>query len=162
MATFIAKSGIQKSTLITHAVNLRQKAVPQFSKHSMGNFLCMAAAVVRANETGLDNLVCHLRKAIRKADGNFVTALQGDGGWLKFSEYIKEIDFGWGKPTWVTCTASTKSEAVFMNTVVLMDTKMGNGIEAWVFLEEPHMVMLEQNQELLAFGNLERSPLSLK
>ncbi|KAK8313551.1 hypothetical protein V6Z11_D01G115700 [Gossypium hirsutum] len=189
MATFKAKSGIQKSTLITHAVNLRQRAVPQFSKHSMGNFLCMAAALVRANETGLDNLVCHLRKAIRKADGNFVTALLGDGGWLKFSEYIKEIgkewngeageidfigftswcnfglyeiDFGWGKPTWVTCTASTKSEAVFMNTIVLMDTKMGNGIEAWVFLEEQHMVMLEQNQELLAFGNLERSPLSLK
>ncbi|KAH1121472.1 hypothetical protein J1N35_004632 [Gossypium stocksii] len=149
----------------------------------------MAAALVRANETGLDNLVCHLRKAIRKADGNFVTALQGDCGWLNFSEYRKqigkewngeageidfigftswcnfglyEIDFGWGKPTLITCTASTKSEAVFMNTIVLMDTKMGNGIEAWVFLEEQHMVMLEQKQELLAFGNLERSPLSLK
>ncbi|KAH1121473.1 hypothetical protein J1N35_004633 [Gossypium stocksii] len=39
MATFKAKSGIQKSTFITHAVNLRQRAVTQFSKHSMGNFL---------------------------------------------------------------------------------------------------------------------------
>ncbi|KAK5845108.1 hypothetical protein PVK06_001262 [Gossypium arboreum] len=136
----------------------------------MGNFPCMEAALVRANETGLDNLVFHLRKVIRKADSNFVTALQGDGGWLKFSEYIKEIgkewngeageidfigftswcnfglyeiDFGWGKPTWVTCTASTKSEAVFMNTIVLIDTKMENGIEACVFLEEQYMVMLE-------------------
>ncbi|KAB2096431.1 hypothetical protein ES319_A01G108000v1 [Gossypium barbadense] len=167
MATFKVKSGIQKSTLITHVVNLFQRVVPQFSKHSMGNFLCMEAALVRANETGLDNLVFHLRKVIRKADGNFVTALQGDGGWLKFSEYIKEIgkewngeageidfigftswcnfglyeiDFGWGKPTWVTCTASTKSEAVFMNTIVLIDTKMENGIEACVFLEEQYMV----------------------
>ncbi|KAK8369398.1 hypothetical protein V6Z11_A01G113500 [Gossypium hirsutum] len=144
MATFKVKFGIQK-------------VVPQFSKHSMGNFLCMEAALVRANETGLDNLVCHLRKVIRKVDGNFVTALQGDGkewngeageidfigftSWCNFGLY--EIDFGWGKPTWVTCTASTKSEAVFMNTIVLIDTKMENGIEACVFLEEQYMVMLE-------------------
>ncbi|MBA0550390.1 hypothetical protein Golob_021342 [Gossypium lobatum] len=188
MATFKAKSGIQKSTLITHAVNLRQRAVPQFSKHSMGNFLCMAAALVRANETGLDNLVCHLRKAIRKIDIDLITALQGDGGWLKYCECMKEIgkashgtndkidlivfsswcnmgayeiDFGWGKPTWVACAPKTKSKTEMVNMVFLMDTKMGNGIEAWVYLEEQDMAMLEQNQELLAFGILEQSPLNL-
>ncbi|MFQ6621653.1 hypothetical protein Gotur_002814 [Gossypium turneri] len=165
-ATFKAKSDVQKSTLITHIVNLRQRARPQ--------------------ETELDNLVCHLRKEIRKIDADLITALQGDGGLLKYCEYVKEIgkgtkdnidiilfsswcnfglyeiDFGWGKPTWVTCATESKSEIGMVNTIILMDTKMGNGVEARVFLEEQHMVMLEQNQELLAFGILDQSPLNLK
>ncbi|XP_016702213.2 acyltransferase Pun1 [Gossypium hirsutum] len=185
-ATFKAKSDIQKSTLITHIVNLRQRARPQIPKHSMGNFLCLAAALVTAKETELDNLVCHLRKEIRKIDGDLIPALQGDGGLLKYCEYMKEIgkgtndnidiilfsswcnfglyeiDFGWGKPTWVTCATESNSEIGMVNTIVLMDTKMGNGVEARVFLEEQHMVMLEQNQELRAFGILDQSPLNLK
>ncbi|KAE8731422.1 U-box domain-containing protein 15-like [Hibiscus syriacus] len=187
MAAFKTKSDIQKSTLITHAVNLRQRAVPPIPKQSMGNFLCMVAALVMTDETKLDKLVCHLRKAIRKADGDFVAALQGDDGCLTFCEHIKEIgnvscgeageidnisftswcnfgvyeiDYGWGKPTWVTCTASTESETVFMNSVVLMDTKMGNGIEALVYLNEQHMAMLEQNEELLAIATVEQSPMN--
>ncbi|XVF35843.1 hypothetical protein REPUB_Repub19eG0006000 [Reevesia pubescens] len=187
MATSKAKSDIQKPTLIHHAVNLRQRAEPPVPKYSMGNFLCMAAALVTSQETKLDDLVCHLRTAIRKADGEFVKSLQGEAGLLNFCEYIKmgkpssgatgeidfigfsswcnfglyEIDYGWGKPTWVTCTASNKSETVFTNMIVLMDTKMGDGIEAWVFLDEQDMVMLEQNDELLAFGSLEQSPLKV-
>ncbi|MBA0638761.1 hypothetical protein Godav_024807 [Gossypium davidsonii] len=185
-ATFKAKSDIQKSTLVTHIVNLRQRARPQIPNHSMGNFLCLAAALVTAKETELDNLVCHLRKEIRKIDADLITALQGDGGLLKYCEYMKEIgkgtndnidiilfsswcnfglyeiDFGWGKPTWVTCATESKSEIGMVNTIVLMDTKMGNGVEARVLLEEQHMVMLEQNQELLAFGILDQSPLNLK
>ncbi|XVF35845.1 hypothetical protein REPUB_Repub19eG0006200 [Reevesia pubescens] len=190
MATSKAKSDIQKSTLINHAVNLRRRAEPPVPKYSMGNFLCIAAALVTSQETELDDLVCHLRKAIRKADGEFVKSLQGEAGLLNFCdcEYIKEmgkassvaageidfigfsswcnfglyeIDFGWGKPTWVTCTASNKSETVFTNMIVLMDTKMGDGIEAYVFLDEQDMVMLEQNDELLAFGSLKQSPLKV-
>ncbi|TYG47160.1 hypothetical protein ES288_D11G316100v1 [Gossypium darwinii] len=188
MAASKAKSEIQKSTLITHAVNLRQRARPQIPNYSMGNFVCLAAALVTAKETQLDNLVCHLRKAIGKIDIDLITALQGDGGWIKYCENMKEIgkaspgtndkidfivfsswcnmgfyeiDFGWGKPTWVSYAPQTKSDSEMVNTILLMDTKMGNGIEAWVFLDEQHMVMLEQNQELLAFGILEPSPLNL-
>ncbi|KAK8329282.1 hypothetical protein V6Z11_A11G308300 [Gossypium hirsutum] len=123
MAASKAKSDIQKSTLITHAVNLRQRARPQVRKHSMGNFLCLAAAL----------LVQHANMG------------------------AYEIDFGWGKPTWVAYAPKTKSKTEMVNMVFLMDTKMRNGIEAW----EQHMVMLEQNQELLAFGILEPSPLNL-
>ncbi|WRX31496.1 hypothetical protein QQP08_023983 [Theobroma cacao] len=186
MATFKAKSDFQKPTVINHAVNLRRRAVPPVPKNSMGNFLCMATALVMGEETELDDLVCHLRKEIRKADGDFVKSLQGEGGLLKFCEHIEEmmgkasygaagetdfigftswcnfglyeIDFGWGKPAWVTCTASNKSETVFSNTVVFMDTRFGDGIEAWVFLDEQDMAKLEQNEELLAFGSLEASP----
>ncbi|XP_022749261.1 vinorine synthase-like [Durio zibethinus] len=185
MATFKAKSDVQKPTLINHAVNLRQRAVPPVPKHTMGNFLCMAAALLTGKETELGDLVCHLRKAIRKADGDFVKSLQGEGGLLKYCKYIEEmgkassgaagqvdfigfsswcnfglyeIDFGWGKPTWVTSSASNKSETMFPNMIILMDTKMGDGVEAWVFLDEHDMIMLEQNEELLAFVFLEQSP----
>lgn len=192
MATFKGKSDIQnqKPTLINHVVNLRRRAEPVVSENSMGNFLCMAAALVTGKETTkLDNLVCHLRKAIRKAvDGDFVKSLQGEGGLLKFREYVAggignnykssgeidlivfsswckfglyEIDFGWGKPTWVTCTASNNSETVFMNTIILMDTKMGDGIEVWVYMDEQELVMLEQNQELLTFASLKQSPVEV-
>ncbi|KAE8690575.1 Pre-rRNA-processing protein TSR1 isoform 1 [Hibiscus syriacus] len=136
ITTLKSKSDTRKSTLINHTVNLRQRAVPQIPKTSIGNFLCVAAALVTENESELDNLVRLLRKAIRKID-----------------------DYGWGKPTWV-CKASAESEAAIENTVLLMDT-IENGIEALVFLEEQHMVMLEQNQELLAFATLGQSPLNL-
>ncbi|KAK8272135.1 hypothetical protein V6Z11_D11G310800 [Gossypium hirsutum] len=187
MAASKAKSDIQKSTLITHAVNLRPRARPQIPNYSMGNFVCLADALVTA-ETQLDKLVFHLRKAIGKLDIDLITPLQGDGGWIKFCEKMKEIgkaspdtndeidfigfsswcnmgfyeiDFGWGKPTWVSYAPKTKSDSEMVNLILLMDTKMGNGIEAWVFLDEQHMVKLEQNQELLAFGILEPSPLNL-
>ncbi|KAE8680362.1 Pre-rRNA-processing protein TSR1 isoform 1 [Hibiscus syriacus] len=147
---------ISKSALINHTVNLRQRTVPQIPKTSVGNFLCVAAALVTENETELDSLVCLLRKAIRKIDGDFVASLRGDGGWLKFFEYMKEI----GKPTWV-CKACAESEAAIQNTVLLMDTDLENGVEALVFMKEQHMIMLEKNEELLAFGTLGKSPLSL-
>ncbi|KAB2044754.1 hypothetical protein ES319_D01G112400v1 [Gossypium barbadense] len=155
-ATFKAKSDIQKSTLIAHIVNLRQRARPQIPNHSMGNFLCLAAALVTAKETELDNLYM---KEIGKGTNDNIDIILFSS-WCNFGLY--EIDFGWGKPTWVTCATESKSEIGMVNTIVLMDTKMGNGVEARVFLEEQHMVMLEQNQELLAFGILDQSPLNLK
>ncbi|KAE8654081.1 Pre-rRNA-processing protein TSR1 isoform 1 [Hibiscus syriacus] len=151
----------REETLSAPFLKKNNMAVPPIPKHWMGNFLC--AAMVITNETKLDKLVCHLRKTIRKVDGDIVTALQGDGGWLKFYEHIKEIgkascaeageidairftswcnfdlyeiDFGWGKPTWVTSTASTESETVFNDTVLLMDTKIGKGVEALVYVDE--------------------------
>ena len=67
--------------------------------------------------------------------------------WCKFPVY--EIDFGWGKPIWV-------SNGVFSptNTIVLGDTKCGTGIEAWVTLNAQVMALFEQDEELLSFASL--------
>ncbi|MBA0770953.1 hypothetical protein Gotri_019492 [Gossypium trilobum] len=154
-----AKPDIQKSTLITHSVNLRQRARPQIPNYSMGNFVCLAAALVKGDGGWLK--YCECMKEIGKASHgtNDKIDLIVFSSWCNMGVY--EIDFGWGKPTWVACAPKIKSKTEMVNMIFLMDSKMGNGIEAWVYLEEQHMAMLEQNQELLAFGILEQSPLNL-
>ncbi|KDP26743.1 hypothetical protein JCGZ_17901 [Jatropha curcas] len=64
-----------------------------------------------------------------------------------FSFYV--ADFGWGKPTWVT-----HSILDARNIIMLIDTREGNGIEAYVSLEENEMAVFESNKELLAFAKI--------
>ncbi|KAF5208118.1 Vinorine synthase-like [Thalictrum thalictroides] len=66
--------------------------------------------------------------------------------WCRFPYY--ETDFGWGNPIWVTSI-----NLILNNTVTLMDTKTGEGIEAWVTLDELDMARFECEQELLAFAS---------
>ncbi|KAH7862871.1 hypothetical protein Vadar_010491 [Vaccinium darrowii] len=56
---------------------------------------------------------------------------------------LYETDFGWGKP----CLVS--NVCVPLEMVALMDTKCGTGIEAWVSLEEPGMLELEKDPDIL-------------
>ncbi|KAF5175708.1 vinorine synthase-like [Thalictrum thalictroides] len=57
-----------------------------------------------------------------------------------------ETDFGWGNPVW----ASSASLAT-KNGILLMDTKCGKGIEAWVSLNEEDMSRFECDLDLLSF-----------
>ncbi|KAK8272136.1 hypothetical protein V6Z11_D11G310900 [Gossypium hirsutum] len=101
MAASKAKSDIQKSTLITHAVNLRQRARPQIPNYSMGNFVCLADALVTAKETYV--------KEIGKASPGLNDKIDDFimfSSWCNMGAY--EIDFGWGKPTWVAYAPKTK------------------------------------------------------
>ena len=68
-----------------------------------------------------------------------------------------EADFGWGKPIWVGSIGSSGS--LFMNLVILANTRLGDGIEAWVTLDEQDMARLEFNPKLLTFASLDPSPL---
>ncbi|GAY56891.1 hypothetical protein CUMW_175380, partial [Citrus unshiu] len=70
-----------------------------------------------------------------------------------------EIDFGWGKPIWVGLAGFGGSIISFATTVVLMNTRLGDGIEAYVFLLEDYMNFLQVDKELLAFATLDPSPL---
>ncbi|XP_050129014.1 stemmadenine O-acetyltransferase-like [Malus sylvestris] len=206
----------RSTTLITHAVNLRRRAVPPFSEYTMGNFLSMAAALSQCStednyqkednlahvdddrDHELGRLAKHVREAISKLDGDFVQSLQGDGtrGLTKFCEPFKEIretlsrtsadaadgqsldcigfsswcnfglyevDFGWGKPSWVSCVGGKRGadEPVYMNMVVLMDTRSGDGVEAWIYLDEQDIAILEHDPHFLAFVSLNPSPLSV-
>lgn len=103
-----------------------------------------------------------MRKSISQVDNKFVEELRGDKGrsimkeslgaisekgskgevvdyvgfssWCNFGYY--EADFGWGKPTWVSGVGSIGSVSVYMNLIILVDTSLGDGIEAWVTLDE--------------------------
>jgi len=190
MTAFKATSGIQRPAFITQAVNLRRRADPQFTESSMGNILWSIGALCTAEEIDFAYMVNKLREAIRKINADFVKILQGNAGFSKLWEIVKarsigaisnmefpcgvdfieftswcnfglyDIDFGWGKPMWVSLVGSNDdSEIVFRNLVILMDTRSGDGIEAWVVLEKEDMTMLAQDKELLAFASLDPSPI---
>ena len=72
-------------------------------------------------------------------------------GWCRFPLY--QVDFGWGKPIWVS--SSTR----WWNTNILMDTRNGDGIEALVTLGEQDMTVFEQDEEFLQFASV--NPIAL-
>lgn len=108
-----------------------------------------------------------VRDAIRQVNVEFVKKLQQGQGHLSFIRErgeqvakgeivsfnftslcrfpIYEADFGWGRPVWVGSASLT-----FKNLAVFLDTKSGDGIEAWVNLKEEDMAKFEKDRELLA------------
>ncbi|XP_006291004.2 BAHD acyltransferase BIA1 [Capsella rubella] len=67
--------------------------------------------------------------------------------WCRVALY--KACFGWGSPVWVTGNVSP----ILDNVTVLVDSKDGQGVEAWVTLAEDEMLLFEQNTELLAFAS---------
>ncbi|KAI3977249.1 hypothetical protein MKX01_035979 [Papaver californicum] len=159
-----------------HAVNMRTRMIPPLPSNSFGNMYgkSMALSDFR-NARGEDsntldqchenpNLVIKVRKAIQKIDADYVKKLQTTdlfletmknfwaaqtvklifSSWCRFPIY--EADFGWGKPMWVTTCAFP-----YKNFIVLMDTKSGDGIEAWINMTKENMAEFERDEELLHF-----------
>lgn len=182
MAVFKARSELEKQTLVTHTVNMRRRAVPPFPESTIGNLLWVAAAVI-TEKVNIADIVSCLREAISKADGEFVKNLQGEGGLMRLCEMMKQnrsklaisnemdyigftswcnfglydVDFGWGKPSWVSVVGFAKPKSLFINSVLLMDTPE-KGIEAWMFLGEDDIVLLEHDEELLSYASVDPSP----
>ena len=80
----------------------------------------------------------------------------GLSSWCNLGFY--EADFGWGKPIWISNIGS--SDPVFLNLTILVDTQLGDGIEAWVTLDEQDTARFVCNPELLTFASLDPSPLT--
>ncbi|CAK7346039.1 unnamed protein product [Dovyalis caffra] len=184
MAASEERRGSQRPSLLTHWVNLRRKMKPKLSDNSMGNLLWLAAAKhMNQSKAELNDLVGVVRKATSKIDADFVEKIEGDTGralvsellreigefgskdgvdFLSFSSWCKfdfyDVDFGWGKPVWVSSYAKVGS--LMTNLILLVDTR-SDGIEAWVTLDEKDMTFLEGNPELLKFATLNPSPLDI-
>ncbi|TKY46825.1 Vinorine synthase [Spatholobus suberectus] len=173
-----ASSGDRKfpASMISHAVNIRSRMASTLSKHWIGNLWQQAVSplVEVEGEVELRNLAERVRETVRKVDGNYVSKLQSDeffkvieslketrimasekgipcysfSSWIRFGFY--EADFGWGKPTYVRTVG-----VPIKNVVILMGTKIGDGIEAWVTLTTCDMLQFEQNPELLEFASFD-------
>ena len=65
--------------------------------------------------------------------------------------FFNDVDFGWGTPFWIGVLG--KVGPASRNLVVLMDSQWGNGVEAWLTLEEKQMGVLENDGEFLAFAS---------
>lgn len=112
-----------------------------------------------------------LRNALSKVDSEYVKRLRGEEGNSVMCECLKEIGQegskegvtvwgsavgvilgymkpilgGEGKPVSVSSVGSSGS--VFMNLVILVETRVGDGIEAGVSLDEHDMALMECNQD---------------
>ncbi|XVE69619.1 hypothetical protein DITRI_Ditri10aG0004700 [Diplodiscus trichospermus] len=184
MAASKAKNGFQRPSLLTHLVDLRRR-MAQNMENSTGNFLWIASAKNRVeSKSDLPHLVGQTREAISRVDSHLIKKLGEDEGkslisdtlreigdlvskdgfdhfgfssWCKFGYY--EADFGWGKPVWVSSFGMENT--VFMNLIILADTPFGDGIEAWVTLDEQDMAVLERDEELLKLAMFDPSPLMI-
>ncbi|KAL5768193.1 hypothetical protein ACOSQ2_014976 [Xanthoceras sorbifolium] len=161
------KIGPEKPLLLVHAVNLRKRMNQPLSDDSFRNFF-RPAITISSQDTGEDcyNLVNKLRDSISKIDKNYVEKLQdganeydlmkrmaerfNKGEFITFNytslcRYpVYEADFGWGRPVWVAWGGLP-----YKNLTVLMDTKSGDGIEAWIHLKEEDMAKFVTDQQLL-------------
>ncbi|KAK1406668.1 hypothetical protein QVD17_42176 [Tagetes erecta] len=177
--------GFQKTSQLTHMVNLRKKLAINMSRDLICNMIWISNAVCKASdEPTLHGLVNKLHDSIARIDDEFVKKAQGEEGYVALQKSLQElgetgsirpldnynftswcnmgfydIDFGWGKPSWVSGYIGD-GVPVFMNLVTLMDTKCGGGIEAWVSLDEEEMKILQCNPELLAYATQDPSPLA--
>ncbi|KAF8040711.1 hypothetical protein BT93_B2822 [Corymbia citriodora subsp. variegata] len=166
----------RSTTVLSHVVNLRGRINPPLPDHSFGNIWRFAIATIKEEEDDaeLHVLVDHLRAAIRKIDNEYARKLQGEDGFdwaceslrevrelmykgdvesFRFSSWVRfpfyENDFGWGKPVWA-CIGSVPIK----NVVILMSSRSGNGIEAWVTLDEQEMAKFQSDPLLLQFVSL--------
>ncbi|KAK9119972.1 hypothetical protein Scep_018065 [Stephania cephalantha] len=152
---------------VFHAMNLRKRRAPPLAEHGFGN---MSVVVIESLETEDDDneycsLVGKIRSAIRGVDGEFVKKLESGDEWylkhikaglieqgkgekeqISFSSWcwlFYDADFGWGRPVWVS------PPLYFKNGVILMDTRDGEGIEAWVSLLDEDIVEFESDPDTL-------------
>ncbi|KAL2234341.1 vinorine synthase [Sesamum indicum] len=164
----------KKSLLFGHMVNIRSRASPPL-ENTFGNgcFTCVAelSHQHRLPAPELHELVSKLRKAIRTIDDEYIRETEredrylsdlarvcdliseGDADAFLFSSWCRfpmyEVDFGWGKPVWA-CTTALRVN----NLTILMSTRDGKGIEAWINLLPDHFHSLESQFKLIGSKNL--------
>ncbi|KDP35166.1 hypothetical protein JCGZ_10700 [Jatropha curcas] len=73
---------------------------------------------------------------------------------------IYELDFGWGRPIWAAYALPyvDDSDKPYMNAILLTDTRIGKGVEAWVILGEDVYDFLDKDTELFQYASIDPSP----
>nr|GMD33562.1 vinorine synthase-like [Ipomoea batatas] len=148
------RAAVKKTFSAAHAVNLRARMNPPLPDATFGNLWSLATTVTPSDEATQDDLIFQLRTSIRQINAEYAEALQngkghsehlrkwheimfckGEAEFCKFSSWcrfpIYEVDFGWGRPVWA-CTATLP----YKNAIIMMSTKRGDGIEAWINMGE--------------------------
>ncbi|KAK9937561.1 hypothetical protein M0R45_014340 [Rubus argutus] len=165
-----SNSGSVRPSVWCQVVNMRKRSGQPLTENLLGNFVWYFASITMESEVDLQSLVAKFRKGIEefkekypngvspqdvcqtiKESGNLMTKDGIDNyscsSWCRFPFY--EANFGWGKPSWVSIhTMEAK------NTIQLMDTRDGNGIEVSMAFKEEDMAIIDSNVELLAYASL--------
>lgn len=97
-----------------------------------------------------------LGKNLLSMMGNFVSEIKPDIDLYTMSSWcgkpFYEVDFGWGFPVWMGSPLHTIYNNVVF--VILVDSKDGEGIEAWVSLPKQDMHVFVRDPDLLAYADL--------
>nr|BDW80093.1 BAHD acyltransferase [Echium plantagineum] len=172
-ATSLVHANSCKPPVIMQAVNIRSLIDPPFSPNSVGNFVSSFSIPF---PDGKDLSFARLFRKSREAKLQFRERYNGipadklrqefintvefakmivDESRTNFDAYVcssmcrfplYDIDFGWGNPETVSF-AATQNKNFFL----LIDERNGDGIEAFVTLEEEVMTAFERDPELLQF-----------
>ncbi|XP_057803620.1 pelargonidin 3-O-(6-caffeoylglucoside) 5-O-(6-O-malonylglucoside) 4'''-malonyltransferase-like [Salvia miltiorrhiza] len=163
-----AKHGRSRDCVITQAVNMRERTTPPLPRHACGNLVLLSLARCSAPGEGegvADVLGDATSKAVsdcaeilgleedRRNESAGRAFMSGEEIVLSFTDYSKfgwyGVDLGWGKPVWASIAPHATA-----NTVVLMGSRDGDGIEAWVHLEKNNMRLFEEDDEIARFCGL--------
>ncbi|OMP07799.1 Transferase [Corchorus olitorius] len=161
-------SSSMKSALL-NVVNLRKRMVPPLPKNTIGNLIYTYAVTFHEKDVELHQMVAKMKEVSSNIRDEKAKRITSKKGYKEVHESRKQIaqllngntytcanlcgyplyemDFGWGKPMWVT------SPSNFKNLIVLTDSKLG-GVDAWVTLDEVEMAIFERDQKLLEVASL--------
>ena len=171
----LAKHGRLRTSLAAHSINFRPRIVPPLPPWSFGNLVNRATTRFVATENTevpvlvpeLKDLVGLLIDSLTKSKETMVgwedvlsTFLRTRNelheavekgevdvymfiSWCNFPAY--EIDFGWGKPVWASIIPLP------YESISLLDTEDGDGIEAWVCFNKQDMPLFLGDEDILAF-----------
>ncbi|XP_021751736.1 vinorine synthase-like isoform X2 [Chenopodium quinoa] len=170
-------------TTFSMTVNMRPRMKPPLPWESMGNLITNARAQVdKSSRHKLQELVKEIHLALSRTNQKITTTFQGDnppeviwsarkaelqgisdhkdGGIFRLSSWcnlgLNEPDFGFGKPEWIVPTDGRiipPTVAHFIYLTNYIHPSNGEGIEAWFFLEEKEVQVLESNPQFLAFAS---------
>ncbi|XP_030517691.1 acyltransferase Pun1-like [Rhodamnia argentea] len=161
-------------TLLRQMVNLRNRMSPALRENDVGNLAFGINILCENGESTFEELLSNIRKemvsftkgaeASGSDSGELFSIACGSIGkagdffskWKEESRFYRcsslcgfrfyDVDFGSGKPAWVTCLSRMK------NFVYMVDAKGGGGIDAWVTLDWRDMAVFERDEELLAYA----------
>ncbi|GMI99767.1 hypothetical protein like AT1G24430 [Hibiscus trionum] len=124
----ITAKGVKSRHDITHVVNIRQRIEPPLPESSFGNIYSLALTIPSSSD---GNVVTEIRDSIKAVNS-------------EFPRY--EADFGWGKPVW-----AGSGDLGLKNLATFMDAVNGDGIEAWITLDEEEMEKFCSDEGMFAY-----------
>ncbi|KAL3838950.1 hypothetical protein ACJIZ3_023541 [Penstemon smallii] len=175
--------------LIWKCAMAANKSSPPIPDYVIGNIFWSSVPIRYTSGSDDDDLeissiVRRLKSATELINSDLIEEMKGEEWSLKVEEKLKElkkfysdenadymavtntcnggmyeVDFGWGKRIWASVGYTDAHLPAVGNLLMLMDTKYGNGVEAWVTLSEQEMNILQNDPELLAFASFNPSPL---
>ncbi|XP_022149428.1 salutaridinol 7-O-acetyltransferase-like isoform X2 [Momordica charantia] len=167
-------------SLLVHIVNMRRRIQPPLSEYEVGNIFWMSCAYHEASDTdaNLGDLETILRQSLLEITNDFIPKAIGEDGFetilsslhqLGLAYYAKgsesfifsswcnmglnTVNFGWNKPIWIATGGKPNESSMIPNIILLMDRASGEGIEAWITLDDETMNLLENDYEFLEFAS---------